>query len=121
MKKKNAKKGMTLVEVIVSLGLLGIVSVALLGILGPTVVMEKNTRETNTATYDVAAQLERGLYSMRSGSDITDYNYLTYGAHTLDFTLGGTDFSVDGSLIKSSDRQSGVELYAFLPQPKENG
>ncbi|MEA5002012.1 MAG: type II secretion system protein [Christensenella sp.] len=115
MKKRNTKKGITLVEVIISLGLLGIVAIALLGVLAPTVNMEKNTRKMNTATFDVAGELERGLYSLRSGSDITDLNYLTYWPHTLDFTLNDTDFSIDGKLVKSQDPNGDTTLQAFAP------
>ncbi len=115
MKKRNTKKGITLIEVIISLGLLGIVSIALLGLLAPTVNMEKNTRATNIATFDVAGELERGLYSLRSGLDITDINYLTYWPHTLAFELNGAAFSIDGNLIKSQDPNSNVKLQAFTP------
>ena len=112
---------MTLIEVIISLALLGILSGALLGGLAPTVNMEKDTRSMNAATFDAAGQLERALYSMRSGSDITDMNYITYSPHTLYFELNGTDFSADGKRVQSKEPGTGLILQAFVPDAKEAG
>lgn len=105
-------------EMIVSIGLLALVSVALLGILLPAANIERDTKAKSESTYDISGELERALYSMRNGMDITNVQYITYEDHTIDFSLNGTDFSADGKMIRSKALQTDTSLYAFIPNAK---
>ncbi|MEG0703002.1 MAG: type II secretion system protein [Christensenella sp.] len=118
--KHKSKRAMTLVEMVVSIGLIALISVALLGILMPVVSMQKNSKKVNTATYEMSGELESALFNVKNGMPITP-GYITVKPHTLGYTLNGKAFTASGQLIEAKDTKSDVTLYAFNPTAKVGG
>lgn len=117
----KSKKGMTLVEMIVSIALIALVSMALLGIMLPTVNMEKDSKKTNTTTYEISGELDRALYDAKNGGAISDFEYIVEQRHILSYTLNGEDYSYDGTLIRAQKPGEDLEMYAFAPVPVTGG
>ncbi len=113
----KSKKGMTLIEMVISIALIALVSIALLGILVPAANIEKDSKKTNVTTFLVSEHLERALFSMQSSVDISDAQYVTYEDHDIRYTLNGTDFSCAGKLVRAKQPGNDLSLYAFYPAP----
>lgn len=112
----KSKKGMTLVEMIVSIALLALISMALLGILLPTINMERDSRKTNVATYELSGEMSRALYDVNNKTTLADFAY-TIQPHVLKYSLNGTDYTCDGTLVRTKAPGEDLELYAFAPVP----
>ncbi len=113
----KSKKGMTLVEMIVSIGLIALIAMALLGILLPTIALEKNSRKTNVETYEISGELSRAIFDVQNDGEIADPAFVEEQRHELKYTLNGNKYSCDGTLIRTQKPGEQLELYAFAPVP----
>lgn len=118
----KSKKGMTLVEMIVSIGLIALIAMALLGILLPTIALEKNSRKTNVETYEISGELSRALFDVQNDDSLANTDFVSKKQHTLKYKLNGYDYSCDGTLLTSTKKPGEqLEMYAFTPTPNAGG
>ena len=120
--KKGFKKGITLVEMIVSVAIISLISIMLLGILVPAINIQKKASEIDQSTYNAADEIEKKIYSMqKDSSDFSDASAVDDGEeHSLTFSIGGDNYSCGGKLYTSTDGE--VVIKAFVPdKPEDEG
>lgn len=113
----GSKKGITLVEMIVSVGLIALVSLALLGIIVPAVKTQAQARLRDEGAFKAARELEAKLYSMEADdhTDVSNASFISTGSHTLTFTVDGEIVECEGTLVYSKDPRTGTTVRAFRP------
>ena len=101
--KLKSKKAFTLVEMIVSIALIALVSIALLGLLVPAVNQQGKAEARNVGVNKAAQALEE--------KDFSGPNVSSDSSYSLDL---GNNITCTGTLYRSKD-ESGVELREFAP------
>lgn len=96
-------KGLTLIEVIVSVALLAIVSIMLFTIMATALAAVKSTRTRTNHTAAAAAQIEKK--HAENSSALSD--------SSLTISFSGKQYEVSGSYISGCD--GGITYYEFVP------
>lgn len=107
--KPKSKKAFTLVEMIVSLALIALVSIMLLGILVPAANLQGAAEKRSIGLNNAAQPLEREVPAATAGANLSP-------TPSYSFNLGG-GLSCTGTLYKSTDSNSKITLYEFVPDP----
>lgn len=116
MMRIKSKKALTLVEVIVSIGILALVSITLVGVVLSSANVHTTAQLRNSASYTAAEQLEKKLNSMKSSTaDSSDSSYISSKSHTITFTIEGNQITCSGTLVESNDPQENVHMKGFYP------
>lgn len=112
----KSKKAVTLVEMIVSIAIIALISIALLGILLPAVNQQRTAKQRNESIYSAADEMEKKVYGMgEDATDLSDASFIDSEEYTLSFEIDGDAFDCDGTMLKSTDQESGVTIHEFVP------
>lgn len=110
----NKKKGMTLIEIIIALAILGIISVTFLPSSVKSFSNMINSRELTTNTFAAQEDLEDKIENERKLINSTGY----IPSETLNLSFdNGKTASINGTTLKGES--NGVIITAFLPDIKE--
>ena len=103
---------MTLVEVIVSVALLGLITVFLLGVLGVSLSVISRNAASRQDIRNAAAGIENTMAGETPSSDIAVVSEIQS-----DFSIvfGGITVSDEGKYIKSENADGGAALYYYAP------
>jgi type II secretory pathway pseudopilin PulG len=113
----KSKKAVTLVEMIVSIAIIALVSIALLGIIVPAVNEQSLAKQRNESIYFAAEEIEKKVYGMgEESTDLSDASFITSEDHTLTFEIDGDVYDCGGTMLQSTEQESGVTLHAFVPE-----
>lgn len=113
----KSKKAVTLVEMIVSIAIIALISIALLGIIVPAVNQQKLAKQRNASVYAAADEMEKKVYGLgEDTTDLSDAAFMSGQDHTLTFAIGGNTYDCDGTIFASTDQDSGVTLHEFVPE-----
>ncbi len=116
----KSRKAVTLVEMIVSIAIIALVSIALLGIIVPAVSQQSIAKQRNESIYFAAEEIEKKVYGMGEDStDMSDASFITSEKYTLTFEIDGDTYDCDGTMLKSTEQESGVTLHEFVPDEQE--
>lgn len=121
MKKMKNNRGLTLIEVIASLAIFGIVSVGLLSIFTESLLITSRAGARSEAVMNISTEIENKLanptYSSISvlNEDTTHQAtiYYNYG------TMSQSSNTMDGNLVTGNeinDRGQEVEVVVFIPE-----
>ena len=116
----ESRKALTLVELIVSIAIISLVSLALLGIVASSLSTQQLAAQRNKASYLAAQELEKKLYSLLpDNSDLSSAGYITTQQHTITFRLNNEDFTCSGLLVQSVEPQTKIQLKGFFPNEEQ--
>lgn len=113
----KSKKAVTLVEMIISIAIIALISIALLGIIIPAVNQQSLAKQRNEGVYFAADEIEKKVYGMgEENTDLSNASSITSEDHTLTFEIDGDTYDCDGTMLQSTDQESGVTLHEFVPE-----
>ena len=114
--KWKSKKAFTLVEMIVSIAIIALVSIALLGFILPAANQQQTAEVRNKSVNNTSDQLEKKVYSLTPGNtDYTTSGFITGESYTLTLQINGVNIPCTGTLYHSKDAGNGVEMREFVP------
>ncbi|MDD2362416.1 MAG: prepilin-type N-terminal cleavage/methylation domain-containing protein [Oscillospiraceae bacterium] len=108
----KSKKGLTLVEVVVSLAILSILAVFILSIYASsfnTILGNANLKNSNQ---NAAAGIENKFAGFDPDSDIATVEQQT---GNLEIDFGGQTIDAEGSIIEGTDKNNDSKYYSFIP------
>jgi len=112
----KSKKAVTLVEMIVSIAIIALISIALLGIIVPAANQQNLAKQRNESIYLTADEMEKKVYGMgEDATDLSDASFITSEDYALSFKIGSETVECKGTMIQSTDQESGVMLHEFVP------
>lgn len=107
----KTRKGLTLLEIIISIAILGIVTISALSIFDAGLVNVKRARTTMNNTNYVSSELDLM---------ISDYNLIDGKSLTVEVTLPGSIYrNVEGEILESNNTDENgntLEIEAFIPE-----
>jgi type II secretory pathway pseudopilin PulG len=113
----KSKRAITLVEMIVSIAIIALISIALLGIIIPAANQQTLAKQRSESVYVAADEMEKRVHVMddAENKDFSDAEAVSGDDHTLSFRIGGDTYDCDGTMLQSTDEESGVTLHQFVP------
>jgi competence protein ComGC len=112
----KSKKAITLVEMIVSIAIIALISIALLGIIIPAASQQNLAKQRSESVYFAADEIEKKVYGMEEeNTDLSDSSVVSGEAYTFSFDIGGDTYDCEGTMLQSTDEESGVMLHQFVP------
>ena len=107
---------MTLAEVMISITILSLISLALLGVMVSSTNAQSLAQKRNYASYQAAEELEKKMYSMLpDNSALYENNNITTTEHTLVLNFEGTEILCDGLIVEAIDEDETVHMKGFWP------
>ncbi len=106
-------KGVTLLELLISLGILGLLAVGFAAVFIPVFQLNGNATQLNRGNADLTTKLEDAMDSTSSVSGVT-YSSAT-GSDEISITINGKTITGPGQFAEAEDPATGAKLKAYVP------
>ncbi|MDD3832565.1 MAG: type II secretion system protein [Oscillospiraceae bacterium] len=108
----KSKKGLTLVEVVVSLAILSILAVFILSIFASTFNSILGNSNLKNSNQNAAAGIENKFAGFDPDSDIA---IADEQAGSIEIDFGGQIVEAQGNIIEGTDKDNDSKYYSFIP------
>lgn len=106
-------KGVTLLELLISLGILGLLAVGFAAVFMPVFQLNGNAAQLNRGNADLTTKLENAMGSTSSVSGVS-YSSAT-SSDEIAVTINGKTITGPGQFAEAEDPATGAKLKVYVP------